>query len=393
MISRTIPVIFALFLYVAGHIALAARWEPLIYFFFVTSWWAYIIILDTILWLRSGKPMFLNRNLPEMVMISCGFWCVFELINLRLENWFYINLPFKAPVRYSGYFLAYGTVIPAICLTFEAVYPFFASLRTRPFTVRSYAARAIMTGTFLFFLTLLMPGYLFGLAWVFGIFVTDGINYRAGYRSFMADLEKGRPGRLLAALASGLVCGILWENWNFISPVRWIYTVPFLEGMKVFEMPIVGYIGFPVFAVETVAFFDFLQGIRKRTAARAAVLSAAALISALSFLMIDRYTVFSYTTPIRDLSFLTEDTKKKLLESGARTNLSIDPGMLRPNEADILQLVNMKGLGYENYLKLKRGGVSHVQDLKDMDDRQLSRILDEKNLRRVHVYQHAAKRY
>lgn len=337
--------------------------------------------------------MFLNRDLPEMVVISCGFWCVFELVNLRLENWFYVNIPFEAPVRYAGYLLAYGTVIPAICLTAAAADPFFASLRIRPFKVRSYAARAVTAGIALFFLALLVPGYLFGLAWVFGIFLIDGINYRAGYRSFMTDLEKGCPGRLLAALVSGFVCGLLWESWNFISPVRWIYTVPFLEGMKVFEMPVVGYIGFPVFAVETVALFDLLKGIRKNAAARRAVLAAAVLISALAFFMIDRYTVFSYTTPVRDLSFLTDGTKRKLLDSGARTNLSIDPGMLRPDEAETLRFVNMKGLGYRNYLKLKRGGISRAEDLKNMDDRQLSRILDQGNLRRVHVYQDAAKRY
>ncbi|MFA5615724.1 MAG: hypothetical protein WDK95_02585 [Syntrophorhabdaceae bacterium] len=393
MILRIIPVIFALFLYITGHIAVTARWDALISFFFVTSWWAYIIILDSIVSLRSGKPMFLNRNLPEMVVISCGFWCVFELVNLRLENWFYVNIPFQAPVRYAGYLLAYGTVIPAICLTAAVAGTFFASIRTRPFTVRYYATRAITAGIILFVLALLVPGYLFGLAWVFGIFLTDGINYRTGHRSFMADLEKGSPGRLLAALASGLICGILWESWNFISPVRWIYTVPFFEGMKVFEMPVIGYIGFPVFAVETVAFFDLLNGLRKKTTLRAAILGVAVLISAMSFPLIDRCTVFSYTAPVRDLSFLTEATKRRLLDAGAKTNLSIDPGMLEPNETDTLRFVNMKGLGYANYLKLKRGGVSRARDLKDMGDRQLRRILNEENLRRVHVYQDAAKRY
>ena len=376
-----------------GNVALAKRWEPPIYFFFVTCWWAYIIILDTILWLRSGEPKFLNRNLPEMVLISCGFWCVFELINLRLENWFYINIPFQEIVRYTGYFLAYGTVIPAICLTADAADPLFASVRTRPFRVRSYPSRAITAGIILFSLALLLPEYFFGLAWVFGIFLIDGLNYRTGSRSFMADLEEGRPGRVLAALVSGLVCGILWESWNFISPVRWVYTVPFLEGMKIFEMPFIGYIGFPVFAVETVAFYDLLQGLSKKTASRAAVLCAAAILSALSFVLIDRFTVFSYTTPIRNLAFLSESTRTKLFDSGARTNISIEAAMLSPDEADALRFVNMKGLGYKNYLRLVSSGVSRAQDLKDMDDGQLSRILGEANLRRVHVYQDAAKRY
>ncbi len=337
--------------------------------------------------------MFLNKNLPEIIVVSCGFWCVFELINLRLENWFYVNIPFKAWVRYLGYLLAYGTVIPAICLTAAAVGPFFASLRTRPIIVRSYSGRAIATGIILVALALLLPKYLFGLAWVFGIFLTDGINYRLGHRSFMADLEKGSPGRLTAALASGIICGALWESWNFISPVRWIYTVPFLEGMKVFEMPLPGYIGFPVFAVETVAFFDLLQGSRKNAAARGAFVGAAVLISALSFLLIDRYTVFSYTTPIRDLAFLAEDSKRKALGSGAKTNLSITAGTVQPDEAEIVKFVNMKGLGYKNYLKLRHSGIARIQDLKTMEDRQLARILNEENLRRVRVYQDTAKRY
>ncbi len=393
MTSRITPVIFALLLYIAGHIALAARYEPIVSYFFVTSWWAYLIMLDSIISLRSGKMMFLNRELPEMVIISCGFWCFFELANLRLQDWFYINIPFQPFVRYSGYFLAYGTVIPAICLTAAAVDPFFASLRTRPFTVRSYAARAITAGVIFFVLALILPEYLFGLIWVFGIFLVDGINYRAGYRSFMADIEKGDPGRLLGALTAGLICGILWESWNSISPVRWVYSVPFLEGIKIFEMPFAGYIGFPVFAVETVAFFNLLQGIRKRTSVYTALLSAAVIISVLAFVLIDRHTVFSYTTPVKDLSFLGEASKKKAIDSGAKTNISIDPAVIEPGDADELRFVNMKGLGYVNYLKLKRAGVNRAHDLARLDDRRFSRIIGESNLRRVHVYQDTAKRY
>jgi hypothetical protein len=393
VISQIIPVIFALALYIAGNVALAARSEPLISYFFVTSWWAYVIILDSIISLRSGRPMFLNKSLPGMIVISCGFWCFFELANLRLQDWFYINIPFKPFVRYSGYFLAYGTVIPALCLTAAAIDPFFASLRTRPFMIRSYTARAITAGIFLFALALILPEYLFGLIWVFGIFLIDGINYRAGYQSFMADLEDGSPGRLLSALASGLICGILWESWNFISPVRWVYTVPFLEEVKIFEMPVVGYIGFPVFAVEAVAFFDFLQGIRKNRAAWTATLTAAVIISALAFVLIDRYTVFSYATPVRDLSFLSESSKTKVLDSGAWTNISINPAMIGQGEANELRFVNMKGLGYVNYLKLKQAGINHAEDLKELDDMRLSQILGEPNLRRVHVYQDAANRY
>jgi hypothetical protein len=393
VIKRISLFLLSISLYLSGHFALAARYEPLINFFFVTSWWSYIILIDTYLSARSGKYFFLNQNLPAMVAISCGFWCFFELANLHLDNWFYVNIPYNAAMRYAGYFFAYGSVIPAICLTTIAVEPLFPAFKTGPLVIRNYSTRAITTGFILFALAMLLPRFLFGLMWVFGIFVIDGINYRARYRSFMADLEKGNPGRLLAVLAAGFICGIIWEGWNSLSPVRWIYTVPFLENVKIFEMPVVGYIGFPVFAVETIAFFDLLQGLWRTRYARVVTVCVSLLLSGISFVLIDRYTVFSYTTPVENMSFLTVQSKERLQTSGAKTNLSIDPEKITTAEAASMQLINLKGLGHENYLKLQKHGIVNIKDFKAISDRELSRILGEQNLRRIHVYQEAAKGY
>ena len=49
----------------------------------------------------------------------------------------------------------------------------------------------------------------------------------------------------LALLASGAVCGVLWEFWNYWATARWTYTVPYLGDVKLFEMPVLGYLGFP----------------------------------------------------------------------------------------------------------------------------------------------------
>lgn len=92
------------------------------------------------------------------------------------------------------------------------------------------------------------------------------------------------------------------------------------------------------------------------------------------------------------MGFLTEESKKVLLESGARTNISIDPKKIGPSEARALELINLKGLGYENYLKLKVHGAADMKAVKEMKDTEMARILEEKNLRRIHVYQDAAKR-
>ena len=46
------------------------------------------------------------------------------------------------------------------------------------------------------------------------------------------------------------MCGLLWECWNYWARTKWVYTVPVPPDIKIFEMPLAGYLGFPVFAVE-----------------------------------------------------------------------------------------------------------------------------------------------
>jgi hypothetical protein len=50
----------------------------------------------------------------------------------------------------------------------------------------------------------------------------------------------------------------MWEGLNYWARCKWIYTVPGLEDWKLFEMPVLGFLGFPVLAVEAFAFYTFL---------------------------------------------------------------------------------------------------------------------------------------
>lgn len=283
---------FSILLHFSGYYVLVKRMEPFQYFFYVTSWWSYIIFLDAVLALKEKRFFVLNRHIAPLVIISCGFWCLFELINIRLHNWHYINLPVNEILRYGGYFLSYGTVIPAIYLTKELIYILFGDIIVRPFRIERYPVYAVPLGIVILLLTLVFPRYLFACAWIFAVPVMDAVNYMRGYRSFMKDLEKGFAGHLVSAAVAGLICGILWEMWNYLSVSKWIYSVPFLEKGKVFEMPLPGYLGFLAFGLETIAFFNFLEGVR-RTGRSIYVLSViiAVLISCLTFPLIDRFTV------------------------------------------------------------------------------------------------------
>ena len=59
---------------------------------------------------------------------------------------------------------------------------------------------------------------------------------------------------------SGLLCGVLWEFWNYWAVTRWTYTVPYASDLKVFEMPVDGYLGFLPFALECFAMYHWVRG-------------------------------------------------------------------------------------------------------------------------------------
>jgi hypothetical protein len=64
----------------------------------------------------------------------------------------------------------------------------------------------------------------------------------------------------VALLTSGALCGVLWEFWNYWALTRWTYSVPYVSHLKVFEMPALGYLGFPPFALECYAMYHWLRG-------------------------------------------------------------------------------------------------------------------------------------
>ena len=88
--------------------------------------------------------------------------------------------------------------------------------------------------------------YLAAPVWLGFIFLLDPINARLGGESLM-QRSGARAGsdRLVNLMLSGFLCGVLWEFWNYWSRAKWLYTVPIMEHLKIFEMPVPGYLGFP----------------------------------------------------------------------------------------------------------------------------------------------------
>ena len=121
-----------------------------------------------------------------------------------------------------------------------------------------------LVGGILIVIPLLLPvaagGYLFGLVWLGFAFLLDPLNCEAGRASIVGDLRHGDRRRLRALVTAGVICGFGWEFWNSWATAKWVYIFPILQQVKIFEMPLPGYLGFPAFALEVFAMSEYVTG-------------------------------------------------------------------------------------------------------------------------------------
>ncbi|MFH0945711.1 MAG: DUF4332 domain-containing protein, partial [Planctomycetota bacterium] len=232
--------------------------------FFLFAWYPALLVLDGLVRRKRGRSLLVDRPLAFLSLLcwSLPFWLLFEALNLRVENWYYVNTP-PDPVL-SRLFLAFSfaTVLPGLIELFDlfGAHGLFAATRSRPFrTSGSHRRNMVAAGALMLLLPLVWPDFFFPLIWGFLVLLLEPFNRRAGWPSLLRDLEKGRPGRLLRLLSAGLVCGLYWELMNMPARAHWIYTVPFFERTFGVEMPPLGFLGFAPFALEAYASLRALE--------------------------------------------------------------------------------------------------------------------------------------
>jgi hypothetical protein len=222
-------------------------------------WWGYVLILDAVIYRIRGKSIIRNnfRLFIYQCVFSVLFWGVFELNNLHMMNWKYVNLPPGRIEMIIGMVLSFATILPGIFYTAEIIdiLGLFKKIKLPPLRISPVLSYTlIILGMVCLVLPMMLPtriaAYLFVLIWVGWIFFLDPVNLYSGADSILADLTQGEGNRIAVLFASGVVCGLLWEFWNFWAGSKWVYTAPFTPGIRIFEMPLVGFLGFLPFAIE-----------------------------------------------------------------------------------------------------------------------------------------------
>jgi hypothetical protein len=255
----------ALFL---GHPVVARWFTPIV-------WTGYVLAVDAYVARRTGRSYLTTDRLDGVLLAlaSIACWWLFEWYNaprfwrggddLAGIWWQYHALEPNPWLRRVGYDWAFATIFPAILLTATALRArVFRNLRVRPWQPSpAVRATALALGVVFVVLPLVVVSpWLVPLVWTGFVLLLEPLNARAGRPSWLADLGRGDASRLAALLVSGAICGGLWEFWNYWATTRWTYTVPYLGDVKIFEMPVVGYLGFPPFALECYAMWQWLRG-------------------------------------------------------------------------------------------------------------------------------------
>ena len=234
--------------------------------FYVFAWWGIIFMLDGFCALRRGASLMTTRraHVPYIMVTSVTFWVFFELLNSRFHNWYYIGaIPYHGPwsLAHIGAFgvLAFSTVFMGMFEIHDAVCAtgVMGEWRGQRRRIPKWGIAAVqVTGAVMAALAIAFPFYLAPLIWGSLSFLVDPINYRRGARSVLRDLENGEWGVVARLLLAGLISGLIWESANFFAPQKWIYTVRGLESFKLFEMPLLGFFGFPGLMIDVMAAYS-----------------------------------------------------------------------------------------------------------------------------------------
>ena len=227
---------------------------------FFPLWLGYVLAVDGLVQRRTGTSLL--RRSPAwffaLFPLSVPSWWLFEWFNERLRNWEYVGAEHFSGLEYFAYCsLSFSTVVPAVFESAELArsFSFVERFSRGPNFPRGgngirYRVTLAIVGAAMLVSTLLWPSICYPFVWTSIVFLLEPLCLALGRRAFTDELRRGDWRNWMALWIGGLMCGFFWEMWNFYSFPKWIYHVPFVGFGHVFEMPILGYLGYLPFAME-----------------------------------------------------------------------------------------------------------------------------------------------
>jgi hypothetical protein len=259
---------------VAAEVLLFSGNQLVGHWFTPIIWTGYILFVDALVYKIQGRSLLVNDRFEffAVAIISIASWWLFEFYNAprfwnsNLELWWhYHNLEPNLWVRRLGYDWAFATITPAMLETAELFGVTIFRGKTNGARIKlskSMRCFAVVVGVVGVAVPIIYPNEWFApVVWLSFIFLLDPLNALRGWPSIAGDL--------LAAIGDGYFrclqpaysadfsgnSGIIGRYRN--GPTQ----SPYFGNIKIFEMPVFGFLGFPPFAIECWAMYIFVRSL------------------------------------------------------------------------------------------------------------------------------------
>ncbi len=260
-----------IFLVTVSWILLWSLSGPRAHVLFFPLWTGYSLTVDSLVWMRKGTSLFTKNKIKFILLfiVSIPCWWIFELINTRTQNWMYLGKEQFTALQYAFYAsLNFSTVIPAVFGSAELLNPFNPIQKMKKWIVIPIHKKSLtiifLSGVLLLLFILLFPKFFYPFVWLSVYLIIDPVNYKLGNPSLLTNLSKGNWKKVVSLAAGALLCGFFWEMWNYFSYPKWTYNTPFVDFAHIFEMPILGYIGYIPFSLELYALYQLITKTFKK---------------------------------------------------------------------------------------------------------------------------------
>lgn len=222
------------------------------------AWWGLLPLVDAWNARRHGLSLFREprRFVWVTLPVSVLFWVFFEVLNLLAPQWRYRGTIRSVAGQVAFGFASFATVIPIMV---EAYW-----LTGGRFYLPARWGRAVQLNR---------TAVLAGAAFVTLLPAVNKVfwfNQGMWLAPALALLPFGRvpegedTGTLVRRLtAAGLLAGFAWEAINYRERTRWEYLI-LRRAPHLFEMPVIGYVGFVPFALSALVVQEWQEKVRPR---------------------------------------------------------------------------------------------------------------------------------
>lgn len=238
--------------------------------FDILLWWSFSVLIDGIVYARSGGNSLIGKRPKELAGIATASvtgWMIFEYFNFFVNyNWYYPNGHQLPSFEFMTYSMIASTAVFPISFELYGLFNTFKKFNTKysngfKFTLPHWAGNALI-GICLICMLLMsyFPNDLFFIVWLAPLIILSILLGRFGIWTPFTSVKKGDWSPLLLIALSWVAAGFCVECWNYFSAshidgfhtantLYWAYSIPYVNVVHLFEMPLLGFLGYLPYGV------------------------------------------------------------------------------------------------------------------------------------------------